>query len=196
MGAWYNTFPASGTSTDTAPVGGLAAGTLLDTERGWTPVEDLRSGAKVYTLDGGLRPIRSITRRLLDPGSDGANTLVSIPGGALGNCATVDVLAWQEIMIESAFAERLLETPIVMLPAFAMQGYRGIAQKSVTQPLEAFDVGFEDEEVVFANSGLRVWCAGASGSGHAGSFFPRLTPPQARAVLHFGAEAASQLSAA
>lgn len=172
---------------------GLVAGSLIETARGWTPVEDLRAGARVMTYDGGAQPLAAIRRVSPDHGlraGPGAE-LVRVPGGALDNCGDLLLLPDQQVLIHSDAAEAVLGVPAVLIRAAALTGFRGIHRIVPEAPVALIALEFESDEMVFVNSGTLLHCpARARGArvppapgALVGGFFPVLGAAQARALL-------------
>ena len=147
---------------------GLIAGTLVETAMGWRPIELLRVGDRVQTYDGGLRQVRRIERAYYGANQGGydLNDVMHVPGGALNNCAALFVMPDQHLLIESKVAADILGTPAVLLPAIALDRYRGITRQSPQGLVEAITLGFADEEVVYANTGVLAHCGHDLGSGY------------------------------
>jgi len=163
---------------------GLVAGTLVETETGWRPVETLRQGERVQTYDGGLQMVRSLSSTTLSGGSVAAKGLLHVPGGALDNCEDLWLMDDQQVLIESEISEKLLGTATVLVPARALEGYRGIERLFGGRPTEVFSMGFEDEELVYGNSGVLFHCAPAAATEAATSgFFTCLSAERAQALL-------------
>lgn len=151
------------TSVDDKPQrdAGLIAGTMVETAAGWRRVELLRVGDRVHTYDGGLRQLRRVEHAYYgaENGGYGLDAVLHVPGGVLDNCEDLFVMPEQMLMIESQVAEELLGTLAVLIPASALEGYQGITRRQPEGLIEAITLGFDDEEVVFANSGLLAHCA-------------------------------------
>ncbi|MGI1663822.1 Hint domain-containing protein [Palleronia sp. KMU-117] len=170
---------------------GLVAGTRIETARGWTPVEQVLTGEKVQTFDGGLRPVTRIERTVY--GADLAQAypdgLLMVPGGALHNCDAFYLMPEQHVLLESAVAEEVLGRPAVLVPASALEGYRGIARVMPVDLVEVVTLFFDDEEVVYANTGALVHCAPRKAAGAAlrrpatSAFFEVLPFDRARALV-------------
>ena len=171
------------THTNTKPGrdAGLAAGTLVETAVGWRAVELLRVGDHVHTLDGGLRQVRRVERTYYGEtrGGYALDGVLHVPGGAIGNCDAMVLMPQQQVMMMSRVAEDLLGVPMVLLPASALDGYRGISRTAVDGLVEAITLGFDDEEIVYANSGVLMQCAGTVGS----DFFTVLDHGRAKALV-------------
>lgn len=160
---------------------GLVAGTLVETAAGWRPVELLRVGDHVQTLDGGLRQVKHVGRSYYgaDQGGYVLDHVLHVPGGAIGNCDAMVLMPEQMLMIESRIADDLLGTPLVLLPALALSGYRGIRRVRAEGLIEAVTLGFESEEIVYANTGVLLHCAAKPVSG----FFTVLDHERGRALV-------------
>ncbi len=156
---------------------GLTAGTMVETATGWRSVASLSVGERIGTWDGGLARLTALRRSVLTPAR--ADQMILVPGGALGNCSDLLLTPRQPVMIESAEAEKLLGEAHVLVAAEAMIGFRGITQQSATEQLEVIHLGFDDEEVIFANTGALLHC----GFGRRGDFFTLLSDDRARALL-------------
>ncbi|MEO3414761.1 Hint domain-containing protein [Roseovarius sp. CAU 1744] len=159
------------------PAPALTAGTMVETQAGWMPVERLSLGDAVYTFDGGLAPIAGLRQIRLTAGTQ----LWHVPGGALNNCADIFLTRDQHVMIFDDNAEDLYDTPYVLVPATALQGFRGTRQVDCVPGTVAVEVTFDTEEAVFANSGTLLRCAAQSGKGD--GFFRALTNAEARILL-------------
>ena len=158
-----------------APV--MTAGTMVETETGWTPVERLSLGDAIYTFDGGLAPIAGLRQTRLTPGAQ----LWHVPGGVLNNCDDMYLTQDQHVMIFDDNAEDLYDTPYVLVPVPALQGFRGTRQIDSLPGTIAVEVTFAAEEVIFANSGTMLRCAAQTGK--ADGFFRTLTNAEARILL-------------
>lgn len=160
---------------------GLVAGTRLEAASGWRPVESLMRGDAVYTLDGGLRQIIDIKREDMTPMRQ-----LHVPGGALDNCAEMTLLPGQHLLIEADIAEEAFGSPLVLLPAAALAGYRGIAWQEGQERVEIVTLGFDEDEVVYGNTGALLHCPSTKRMRHTGthsSFFTVLGMEQARALV-------------
>lgn len=160
---------------------GMVAGTLLETQHGWYPVEQLNVGDRVATIDGGMARIVATRHDFAEPVSLGNPSVgfLHVPGGALENCAVLMLPVDQYVGIESAEAEKLLGEPAVLIPATALEGYRGISRCFPEERVEVINLQFEDEEIVFANTGVQIYC----GSGMDSDYFTRLDLKRARSLL-------------
>jgi len=167
----------------TAPVAlesslrGLTAGTMLDTPAGWRAVQSLHIGDKVQSLDGGACRIVALDRQTIA----GVASLIHLPGGVLDNCSALTLLPGQRVLVDTFDA---MEAPFALIPARALTGFRGAEMRVFRRPVEVIMPIFAEEEVVWAQSGLLLHCAGAQEDA---SFFPRLDVPEAKALLAYRA---------
>lgn len=177
---------------------GLVAGTRVETARGWKPVEQVLTGESVQTWDGGLRPVTRIERTIY--GADLAmaypDGVLMVPGGALNTCDAFYLMPEQHVLLESSVAEEVLGRPAVLVPAAALEGYRGITRVMPVDLLEVVTLCFDQEEVVYANTGALLHCAPRRATGAAApglqvsAFFEVLSFDRARALVDLmGAEA-------
>jgi hypothetical protein len=175
--------------------GGLCDGTLVDTARGWMPVERLAPGDRVQTLDGGLRPLAAVIRRSVDSVAGGprAAHLIEVPGGVLDTCSDLAVLAESRLLLDLPEAEARHGSPLVLAPAAALEGWCGIRKAAARGRSGAVTLVFEDEEVIFAQTGALVHCPapGAEGAvpglAEASGFFVTLDWRQTRDLLNLPA---------
>ncbi len=151
----------------TRPVGlaaGLVAGTMVATAMGWRPVEALAKGDLILTFDRGLQPLRGVTRGLhwdADTLCPEALWPLRVPAGALGNQQDMTLLPEQAVMIESDTADMLYGDPFTLIDAADLDGYRGIERMPPVVEIEVIQLQFDNDEVVFANSGALVHCPNA-----------------------------------
>ena len=137
---------------------GLIEGTRVEAADGWRAVETLMRGDAVYTLDGGLRQITAIHRKDVLPAR-----ALRVPGGALDNCSEITLLPGQHVLVEDDRAEDVFGSPLAMIPAAALAGYRGIEWLNWQgAKAEIVTLEFEEEEVVYANTGMLLHCPEAS----------------------------------
>lgn len=162
---------------------GLIAGTMVETAAGWRSVELLRVGDRVHTYDGGLRQLRRVERAYYgaENGGYSLDRVLHVPGGALDNCEAMFVMPEQMLMIESQVAAELLGTLAVLMPASALEGFSGITRQQPQGLIEAITLGFDDEEVVFANSGMLAHCAAGTPKS---DFFTTLDHGQGKALAY------------
>lgn len=161
---------------------GILEGTRVETSGGWRPIESLVPGDAVFTLDGGLRQITALHREQILP----ARTLV-VPGGALDNCAEMRLLPGQHMLLQNDRAEAAFGNPLALIPAAAMAGYHGIQWvNSSGLEVDVLTLEFDEEEVVYGNTGALFHCPEARQIGAArlvSKFFSVLNLAQGRAMV-------------
>ncbi len=152
---------------DGAAVGamtGLVAGTKVATAIGWRPVEAVAEGDQVLTFDGGMQTVVRIQRKPLWNGTGPCPARfwpLEVPAEALGNRETMYLLPEQGVVVESDAAEEFLGDPFALMPAAALDGVRGIARVALMDQVEVITLFFEEDQVVFANSGALFFCPSA-----------------------------------
>ncbi|MFN3823328.1 MAG: Hint domain-containing protein [Pseudorhodobacter sp.] len=158
--------PVAGlTSTLAAPETGLISGTQVETSQGWADVRSLRTGDLVQTVDGGLRPVRALSRHWIAPDDalGAAAGLVLLPGGAFGNCADVALLPTQPLLIALDEADNLPDALFALIPASALLGVPGVRRLAVQAPVEVIRPVFDEAETIWAATGLQLACDGVAG---------------------------------
>jgi len=135
----------------------FCAGTMIDTEAGPRPIETLRPGARVRTLDHGLQELRWIGQRSLSPEALRiAPNLrpIRIARDALGRgqpAHALSVSPQHRILIRSVIAERMNGAREVLIAAKHLVGLPGIAVVTDPAPVTYLHMLFDRHEVVFAN---------------------------------------------
>lgn len=150
-------------------------GTMLETAKGWVAVEHLSAADEVYTLDGGLSRIQSVSAS--QPRAD--QQTWCIPAGVLNACSDLHVSETQLVALDSAACETLFDAPVVLAPITACAGFGGIAPtQAYRQPLNV-TLEFAEEEILYAQTGALLHVPATSGD----SFFRTLSYGETRAAL-------------
>ncbi|MEZ5685117.1 MAG: Hint domain-containing protein [Paracoccaceae bacterium] len=160
---------------------GIVAGTRIATELGWRAVESIMPGDKVMTFDHGLREVVQVKRAALWTGRGSCPRHMmplAVPEGALGNATPMLLLPEQNVMVESDLAEAVLGDPFALIPAGALEGYRGIERITPHQKVDICVLQFAQDEVVYANGTGMMHC----GSIHAGRLEALLDAPDYAAL--------------
>jgi Hint domain len=181
---FLNTFsqPSAPANTTAAPLAsGLIAGTMIETQRGWTPVEILRLGDRVHTFDGGNCPVLALDRNWTSLETHA----IRVPGGVLDTCTDLTLLPGQHILIDTMGDAMTPDAALVLIPATALTGWRGAQRIVLAKPVEIITPLFACEEAVFANTGAMIRCASVSAAPNAPlqSDFTRLDLLQTWALL-------------
>ncbi|MEO1795442.1 MAG: Hint domain-containing protein [Pseudomonadota bacterium] len=107
------------------------SGALIRTPNGYVPVEELRTGDLVTTLDGGVEPILWIgARRAFGAG---AFAPVEIAAGILGNEVSVRLSQQHRLLINGPQAELFFGEPEVLVSARSLLGQHGITLREGVQ---------------------------------------------------------------
>lgn len=143
---------------------GLVAGTLVATDLGWQPVEDLQAGERVVTFDNGMQPLKAVRiSTLWTAGSHAPRAVwpLTVPARALGNRTDIRLLPEQALLIESDAAEDLYGDPFTMVAAGSLEGYKGITRTAPEREMTVVTLEFERDEVVYAGGTTLVHCPSA-----------------------------------
>ncbi|MGB7244628.1 MAG: Hint domain-containing protein [Sulfitobacter sp.] len=144
-------------NVQTAPVC-FVAGTMIDTLRGPRPIESIRAGDRVLTLDHGAQPVlwsmrnkvpveKLIQRPNFRP--------IIIPSDALAPGipkTELRISPQHRIMLRSKIAQRLFSAPEILVGAKKLVGNGGIRHCSEMQTVEYYHILCARHEIVFANS--------------------------------------------
>jgi len=138
----------------------FVSGTLIETSEGPRPIEALRAGDMVLTLDGGPQPIRWIGQRAIPRPERSANPKlhpVRITAGHLGEgLPTRDLLVSRQhrILLRSRIAERMFGTPEVLIPAIKLTRLPGVFVDESVEEVAYFHLLFDRHEVIFAEGAM------------------------------------------
>lgn len=135
----------------------FASGTLIETESGPLPVENLRPGTLVWTRDNGLKPLLWTGSRKL-----GALHLATQPNlrpiriraGALGtDTPTRDLLVSPQhrVLVRSRIAQRIFGAAEVLVAAKQLLQLEGIDIATDLQEVEYFHLLFDQHEVIMSD---------------------------------------------
>jgi hypothetical protein len=139
----------------TAAASGLVAGTRVETAQGWRPIESLRIGDRVHSLDGGLARIVALSRRHALPGEP----VIRIAGGHFDACSDLMLMPGQELLLHTL---GLYAAPYACLAARHLAACPGASRAIALRHAEIVTPIFAEEEVIWANSGLLLRCPGLS----------------------------------
>jgi Ca2+-binding RTX toxin-like protein len=148
----------SGTGTDAASmVVCFVRGTLIATADGDIPVEDLKVGDLVETLDHGPQPLRWVGQRHLDARelTDNANLRpIRIRKNVV--CAEkgvgdLVVSPQHRILVASKVAQRMFGNTEVLVPAKQLLAIEGVEIADDLEDVTYFHILFDQHEIVYAN---------------------------------------------
>ena len=140
----------------------LAAGTPVDTPRGAVAVERLRPGDLVETLDRGPQPVRFVRRQRMS--GQGRGAPIRINPGVLGQSSTLWLSQQHRVLLAGPWAELMLGTPEVLVPAKALLGLEGVAR--IPRPRISYHHLTLDRHEVLRCAGAHVESLFAPQSGH------------------------------
>ncbi|MCV2876753.1 Hint domain-containing protein [Rhodobacteraceae bacterium XHP0102] len=135
----------------------FAKGTRITTAKGDIPVEDLRAGDLVMTLDHGLQPLQWVGSRHLTADDLAQNPKlrpIRIPSQATGLAAQTEdlILSPQHrLLVASRVAERIANASEILVPAVKLLGLLGIARAEDFSEVTYFHLLFDRHEIVFSN---------------------------------------------
>jgi hypothetical protein len=130
----------------------FCTGTFIYTPRGPVPVEDMRVGFPVRTLDYGIQPVRWIGTTLHS--EPRAHAPIEIAAGALGHgfpASTLRVSPHHRLCLRSSIAERMFGTPEVLLSARFLLDVPGVHQISGEIPVRYWHIATARHCLVNAN---------------------------------------------
>lgn len=131
-------------------------GTLFDTASGPRPIEQLRTGDLLLTMDNGLQPIRWIWARhwpLAVLHSQPALRPIRVAKGALGaGLPRCDLLLSRHhrLMIRSKIAKRMYGKSEVLAPAKDLTAIKGIEQAPITGSITYYHILMDRHEILYA----------------------------------------------
>lgn len=131
-------------------------GTLIATENGLIPVEWLRAGSKILTIDGSYKTLRIPMNRKLSAQELRRNsklTPIRISAGALGcGLPKRDLLVSRQhrMLVSSKICERMFGQSEVLVSAFRLTDLPGIFVEPDLESVEYFHLLFDSHEVIIA----------------------------------------------
>ncbi len=145
-------------------IAGLTSGTLVLTDGGWAPVDDIDEGDLVMTFEGGPDRVTSVRRRTFGANlrTYWPNGLVYVPDGALGPAEAFYLLPGQQVMLRDDLATTLFDDPATLVPAAALVGIKGITRVMPIDLVEVVELRFADEAIVECQGGTWARCPGVS----------------------------------
>ncbi|MCF3974777.1 Hint domain-containing protein [Paracoccus salsus] len=135
----------------------FVAGTMIATPAGPRPVEDLREGDLVETVDHGAQPLRWVGSRSLDVRGSESLQPVRIRAGALGpGVPQADLLVSPQhrVLVRSAIAQRMFGTDEVLVAAKQLLVLPGIEVVEDAAEVIYVHLLLERHELVFSNGAV------------------------------------------
>ena len=144
---------------------GLVAGTLVESDSGWRPVESLPKRGAMRTLDNGfVRPEEVEWRRVM-PREQGL--VIMLPAGCLDASADLALLPGQLLLVDT-LGDPALGRSHALVPALATLALEGTRALKPERAFEVVIPHFARAEVLRVQSGVLLFCSGADGSEAAG----------------------------
>lgn len=202
-----NTDTAFVTVTQSVPC--FVAGTLIKTPGGYRPIETIRIGDMVTTLDHGPQPVRWIGLRRLsktDLETNPALHPIRIARGALGEGLPVtDLLVSPQhrMLVSSKITRRMFDAEQVLVAAKQLLGLPGITQDSEHVSIVYGHLLFDRHEILVSNGAASesfftgpeaIKSLGSAAQQEILSLFPSLENRRAARILIPG-KAARQMAA-
>ena len=138
---------------------GIFATTLIATPQGWRLASDLRAGAHVLTFDSGSQPVSYVQALDIDDPPCGFLPVL-VPAWAMDNREDLMLLPEQKVLIEADLAEELYGDPFALIPARALEGWRGIGRCRPPQMAVGVQLRFARHQVIYASRGVLLSCGG------------------------------------
>ncbi len=126
----------------------FVAGTMIMTDRGERPVEDLRPGDLVETLDHGLQPLRWVGRSPTD--ASGRYAPVLFRAGAIGNSRELRVSPQHRMLLRGWRAELYFGEPEVLVPARHLVDGRQVL-RAPAKRVDYHHILFDRHEIVISD---------------------------------------------
>ncbi|WP_186312268.1 Hint domain-containing protein [Cereibacter sediminicola] len=145
-------------------VEGFLGATPIATPEGWRPAESLQTGDAVLTFAGPPQPIRRAQHSRVHP-ADWPRRLapLRVPVGALENHEELLLLSGQQVLLQCDQAESQFGEPFALVPAAALEGFRGIVRARVPGRPLAVTLNFAQEELVYAAGAALLRCPASEG---------------------------------
>lgn len=136
---------------------GILGHTPIATPLGWRDADSLRLGDEVLGFDSGRAVV--VRRDLLGPCRAGpAHWPMLVPEGVLDNRAELRLIPEQKLLLECDAAESRWGEPFVLIPAAALEGYRGITRIRPDPSEGVVRLGFARDEILYASRGVLILC--------------------------------------
>ncbi|NPD15791.1 Hint domain-containing protein [Xinfangfangia sp. D13-10-4-6] len=140
---------------ETAPC--FTPGTLITTNQGDLPVENLRPGDRVLTRDHGFQVLRWVGRRIFTAQETAENPRIlpiTLCRGVLGNdmpSQDLVVSPQHRILLRSEVVKRYFGSSEALVPAKKLLGLPGVSQGLPGTPVTYLHLLFDEHEVVLSN---------------------------------------------
>lgn len=135
----------------------FSAGTLIETAEGLRPVEDLRAGDQIKTVDCGLQTLLWTGSNCVDTATSEALLTVRIKAGALGaDLPSEDLIVSQQhrVLVRSAIAQRMFGTDEVLVAARQLVALPGIEIVEDAGPVTYVHLLFDRHQLLLSNGAV------------------------------------------
>lgn len=138
----------------------FANGTMISTIEGLVPVEKLKQGDMVWTLDHGFRPIRWISSRHVPSALMTANPKLKplriCKGAIRDNVPSTDLIVSQQhrLFVKSVICERMLDASEALVPVKQLLQLDGFEIADDLNDVTYYHFMFDQHEVVLADGAL------------------------------------------
>lgn len=142
---------------------GLLHGTPVAMPDGWRMVEEVAPGDYLLTFDGGPRRVEAVQSALVETARAAwprAHWPLRVPPGVIGNRGALRLLPDQAVLMDCDLADTMFGDPFALIPAAALQGWRGIAPEPPGAVERVATLLMAEDEVIYAGGGALVWCPG------------------------------------
>jgi hypothetical protein len=136
-------------------VDGIFAATPVATPQGWRAAAALCPGDLVLSVGSGPVAVCAVSTAILP------HLTLQLPQGALGNRSPIELPPAQLVLLETDQALQMCGTDLILLPALAFDGWRGIALQNLSTPNPLLQLVLARPEVIYAGPGLLLACPGA-----------------------------------
>jgi len=134
----------------------IVRGTLITTDQGDVPVEDLKPGCKILTQDNGFQELTLTMSRVIDTSVLRKNEKlypIRITAGALGSGLPkrdLVVSRQHRMVVNSTIVKRMFGSEHALVAAIRLTELPGIYIDSAVEIVEYFHLVFKKHEVIFA----------------------------------------------
>jgi len=127
------------------------SGTLIATDNGNRPIDDIRIGDLVVTRDNGLQAVRWVGKSIV--AAVGKLAPVRISTGAFGlNAPTRDLLVSRQhrMLVSSPICQRMFDSAEILVPAIKLTELPGVFVEERETPVTYFHVMTDQHEIIYA----------------------------------------------
>ena len=140
---------------------GVYGPTKVATPTGWRCAASLTVGDCVLTVANGARPIRQIDTVFVE--ADHAPLWsMHLPARGFGAITALSLPPHQPLLIETDQALPFCGEPFALIPALALNGWRGAAPFMADAPEQPLVLRFDKPDMIYAGPGLILGCPGIS----------------------------------